>query len=129
MRTPLRYCDRLILGLVLSALFFAASVGGPQAVPAQDEEKVPCAKPYLNRCIPAAARAGAEVEIKGNRFGHEQGTVSFAPGVEAKIVTWEYKRVKVIVPANAESGGVVLTSACGEESNREHFNVELPEPE
>lgn len=125
MKTLSSYHGICIEGLALVGMIFSAAVLTLISAHAQ-EENAPCPKPYINRCIPAAAKAGAQVEIKGNRFGRVQGVVSFAPGIEAKVATWEYKRIAVIVPAGAESGPVTITLPCGERSNQQHFTVVAP---
>lgn len=129
MKTLLRCRERLILSLALAGMLFVAGVAGAKAVVAQEEEQAPCPKPYINRCVPAAAQVGAEVEIKGNRFGSVQGVVSFAPGVDAKIVTWGQKRIAVTVPDGTQSGSVMIVLPCGEKSNPHHFTVVASEQE
>jgi len=92
-----------------------------------EESGEPCPKPYIEILNPKAGKPGQEIEIRGNRLGHEQGSVVFSPGVKAEIIKWEYQRVRVRVPDNAETGLVYVSASCGENSNEEYFTVKRPE--
>jgi hypothetical protein len=129
MQNPLSYYGSLIVGLAAVGMLFTAGVLGPTAAMAQDEEKAPCPTPYIFSTTPRAAKIGDEVAIRGNRFGKEEGVVFFSPGVNAKILSWEYLRISVIVPEGAETGTITITASCGEGSNQKPFTILKSEEE
>jgi hypothetical protein len=49
--------------------------------------------------------------------------------VPARIIAWDYQRVWVEVPDDAETGLIYISSHCGEISNEVHFTVQRPEEE
>ena len=91
--------------------------------PLAQEQKEPCLEPYISNIVPNAAKPGEEVRIIGRRFRHEAGKVTFSPGVEGEIVTWQNRRISVIVPESARSGPVTVSVPCGSVSNEKHFTV------
>jgi hypothetical protein len=114
-----RYGALFILmgGLVLS-LFFPVT-----GFSAMDEESQPCPKPYIFTTTPRAAKAGESVIISGNRFGPTKGTVTFAPGIQAQISEWSYKKIVVTVPEHSRSGPIIVSVPCGEKSKDKYFTV------
>ena len=107
----------LIAGLLLSPLFRLTGFS------ATNEESQPCPKPYIFTTTPRAAKAGEEVIISGNRFGPKQGTVTFAPGIQAQILEWSWKKILVTVPAHSRSGSMIIAVPCGEVSNNKYFTI------
>jgi hypothetical protein len=90
---------------------------------AADEESKPCPKPYIFTTTPRAAKVGEDLIISGNRFGLTQGTVTFAPGIQAQISEWSYKKIVVTVPAHSRSGPIVVSVPCGEKSKDKYFTI------
>lgn len=88
-----------------------------------EETEGPCPKPYIKTIFPRAAKPGAQVKIRGWRFGAEKGEVVFSPEAKAEIVEWTFQRIWVIVPETATSGPVTVRIPCGAESNKEYFTV------
>jgi hypothetical protein len=102
--------------------FLMLILAGPDYTHAQ-EQKEPCLEPYISNIVPNAAKPGEEVRIIGRRFRHETGKVTFSPGVEGQIVSWQNRRISVIVPESARSGPVTVSVPCGSVSNEKHFTV------
>lgn len=115
----------LLLASLIFGLFFNT------ALRAEDQEaEGPCPKPYVKTISPRAAKPLATVKIRGNRFGAEPGAVLFAPGIKGTIVSWSYKRIQVQVPADAQTGPVIVSSSCESTSNEVHITLESSyEPE
>jgi hypothetical protein len=61
--------------------------------------------------------------LRGHRFGSEEGKILFAGNAWGEVVFWRTHRVSVRVPLGATSGLVRVVSACGRASNGEYFNV------
>ena len=78
----------------------------------QDPE-LPCLQ-----SITASSCSGAQVVIKGRNFGASQGdsTVSFNGTAAPEVMSWADGEIRVVVPAGATGGGVVVTVA-GQQSN------------
>jgi hypothetical protein len=89
---------------------------------AADEDK-PCPVPYVDTLLPRAGTPGEKIKIWGNRFGKEQGSVTFSPGVKSPILKWTNKRIWITVPEIAETGPVAVSAFCGELSNKIHFTI------
>jgi len=113
-----------VVMLLLGFVGFALSDAWGQWEHNEEEASDPCPKPYVKTISPKTAAPLDEVKIRGNRFGHEPGSVTFFPGVDAGIISWSYKRIYVKVPEEAQSGDVLVTSSCGDTSNTVHVNVE-----
>lgn len=94
---------------------------------AADEEAQPCPKPYINTISPNAAMPGEEIKIRGNRFGEQQGSVTFHPGMRAQIKEWTHKRILAIVPEHSETGPIFISLPCDEVSNEVHFTAKEAE--
>ena len=105
--------NNFILYSTLIVVLLLFSLSAFKAVYAQEEEK-PCPKPYIKNLWPRAAKPGDEIKIRGNRFGEKQGSVTFAPGVRARILMWTHKRIVVVVPDGVKTGPVFLNVNCGE---------------
>jgi len=88
------------------------------------EQKAPCLEPYISSIMPKAGEPGDKIRIRGRRFRQEKGAVTFSPGAEAKILSWQNSRISVIVPESAQSGPVTVSVPCGSVSNERHFSVE-----
>ena len=85
------------------------------------------ATPTITSLTPASAAVGVSITIKGTSFGSSQGTstVTFH-GTSATPTTWANTSIKVLVPAGATTGNVVVT-VNGVASNGVSFAV-LPTP-
>jgi hypothetical protein len=96
------------------------------------------AGPFVDYTLPAAASAGAEVDIHGKRFcgddsdaADSEGVCATPPqgvvtvgGARATVVLWRHERIAVTVPGAAEVGpGYVVVTVNGVESNAEPFEV------
>ena len=115
-----------MLPIILMGVLLFFSLSGFENISAQEEDK-PCPKPYIKTLSPKAAKPGAEIKIRGSRFGKERGSVTFAPGVKAPIREWTFKRIFVIVPEGAKTGPVFVTAPCGEVSNKDYFTIKTEE--
>jgi RHS repeat-associated protein len=80
--------------------------------------------PAITGLSPSWGAVGDEIEIIGERFG-TGGTVTFASNVNATVMTeWTASRIKVAVPAGAQTGGLQVTvTATGLGSNVVPFTV------
>ncbi len=87
------------------------------------EQKTPCLEPYISSIMPKAGEPGDQVRIRGRRFRQAKGTVTFSPGVEAQILSWQNSRISVVVPESAQSGPVTVSVPCGSVSNEQYFTV------
>jgi hypothetical protein len=83
----------------------------------------PCPKPYIRVISPKAGLPGDRVEIRGRRFGTEQGEVSFSPNVKANVLEWTNSSIWVIVPQSANTGSITVSIPCGSVSNTSYFKV------
>jgi hypothetical protein len=83
----------------------------------------PCPKPYIRVISPKAGLPGDRVEIRGRRFGIEQGEVSFSPNVKANVLEWTNSSIWVIVPQSANTGSITVSIPCGSVSNTSYFKV------
>ncbi len=70
--------------------------------------------PQVDAVTPKRGAAGETVTIEGAGFGARQGRVTFQPGHQAEIQSWQDDRVVVVVPEGAESGPLALATATGE---------------
>lgn len=102
--------------------YSSASRGASSAETAVQIKK-PCPKPYIRITSPSAAKAGEKVEIRGRRFGTEEGKVIFPPDRRAKVVEWTNSKILVIVPHAATTGSVTVSIPCGSVSNKQYFTV------
>jgi hypothetical protein len=94
-----------------------------KSAPAQEESEVmKCSKPYIKRIKPLTALLGVKVVIIGRRFGKDSGSVIFNSNVLGEIVSWENKRIEVIVPEGAITGNVIVVNSCLT-SNTQYFKV------
>jgi len=109
----------LIAVLVTLAFFSVYPINRGKA----QGENVPCPKPYIRVISPKAGLPGDRVEIRGRRFGTEQGEVSFSPNVKANVLEWTNTKIWVIVPRSATSGRIGVSVPCGSVSNTYYFNV------
>ena len=110
-----------VLGIVLLCAFLLPAFAQEEL---EEEAGQPCPKPYIKTISPRTTQPLTEVRIRGSRFGHELGTVTFSPGVTGKIVSWSNKRISVEVPGDAQTGPVTVISSCGAVSNDQYFTVE-----
>ncbi len=115
-----------LLVVIIAAHAFLVSSGSAQE---EEPQAAPCPKPYIKTISPRAVVPLQEVKIRGNRFGNEPGTVTFAFGVNGKIVSWTNKRIFVAVPEGAETGLVTVTSQCGGTSNEHYVEIRQTEEE
>jgi hypothetical protein len=80
---------------------------------------------------PASAAVGVQVVIAGSNLGATAGTVTFTgasgpvPAALALNTTWTAASVKVLVPADAITGDLTLTTAAGRVT-RKAFSVPAP---
>ena len=109
----------LIAVLVTLAFFSVFLINTATA----QEQQAPCPKPYIRVISPKAGLPGDQVEIRGRRFGTEQGEVSFSPNVKANVLEWTNTKIWVIVPRSATSGRIGVSVPCGSVSNTYYFNV------
>ncbi len=81
--------------------------------------------PVIVEMTPSAAKAGTQVVIEGEWFDAAQGasTVTFSDGLQAQVVSWSDKFITCLVPEEAVSGDVVVSTARGT-SNGYPFEVE-----
>ena len=87
------------------------------------EQQAPCPKPYIRVISPKAGLPGDRVEIRGRRFGTEQGEVFFSPNVKAKVLEWTNSSIWVIAPQSANTGSITVSNPCGSVSNTSYFEV------
>jgi hypothetical protein len=80
------------------------------------EAKSPCPRSDIKRVIPGAAKVGDTISLQGWRFGNDSGQVMFPDEVPAQISSWRNNCIDVIVPKEAKSGRISVTSACGAKS-------------
>lgn len=88
---------------------------------AVDKER--CRRPKIKKLLPPQGYYGEPIPIQGRRFGKQPGTVRFAPGVDADIVTWRDKLIETTVPDGAQTGEVQVLSECGKWSKGKPFAV------
>jgi hypothetical protein len=120
----------LIFLLALLACFLLPWLAGQAG-----EEAGLCPKPFIKFISPWVGNPGMQVTIHGERFGAPRGEVIFterinspldlifAHPVKAKIASWTYRRIWVIVPQSAATGPVFVKIHCGAESNTVEFTV------
>lgn len=102
---------------------YSSTSGGVPSTGIPVETKKPCPKPYIRIIVPAVAKPGDKVEIRGRRFGTEEGEVIFSSDRKAKVVEWANTEIWVIVPRTATNGPVTVSVPCGSISNKEYFTV------
>jgi hypothetical protein len=67
----------------------------------------------LTGIMPTGAAGGVPVTLTGTNLGALVGQVEFAGGALGTIVAWSPTTVKVLVPVEASSGALTLTTADG----------------
>ena len=123
MKIIFRKHNSILWSIILLVGFSLYSLSGPKGLYGEEEDK-PCPKPYIDTLLPRAATPGEKIKIRGNRFGKEQGTVTFSPGVESPILKWMNKRIWVTVPQNSATGPVFVATSCGGKmSNKVYFAI------
>jgi hypothetical protein len=94
--------------------------------------------PRIDRVSPAAAPAGAMVEVLGERFCADEagadcardvaGYVTFGlepPQRRGQVVSWTDRRVEVVVPSSSPAGRAdVIVTVDGRSSNAFDFEVQ-----
>lgn len=80
-----------------------------------------CKRPRLTKLKPRKGVPGDEITLNGSRFGAEAGSVTFAPDVNADVVSWSDKSVVVTVPEGVATGKVRVTNQCGKRSKGKKF--------
>jgi len=80
--------------------------------------------PTIYAISPYQGPVGAKVIINGNRFGDDQGEVTFYEGIQAdNIISWSNTTIVVTVPVGAEPGPVTVTTDEGVTSAGVYFRV------
>lgn len=126
MKNRIFYRNSLMVPIILMGVLLFFSLSGFENISAQEDDK-PCPKPYIKTLYPKAAKVGDEIKIRGSRFGKEQGSVTFSPGVRAPVQEWTFKKIFVIVPEGAKTGPVFVKAHCGEMSNEDYFTIKTEE--
>jgi uncharacterized protein YkwD len=94
---------------------FGSRLGGPPSTTSSP------ARPVLTGITPASGPPGSRVALAGRGLGNS-GTVTFAFGRLARILSWSETQVDVEVPDGAVSGDVTIQNAVGV-SNGIRFDV------
>jgi hypothetical protein len=87
-----------------------------------------CAKPSppaIRTISPISSVVGTQVSISGTHFSSKQGVVRFGD-VSAKVISWQTKKIVVIVPSDAITGSITVsvpTHAGRLSSNAVQFKV------
>jgi hypothetical protein len=86
------------------------------------------AKPSIDRLVPDSGPYGTTVSIQGHDFLNTRGDgkVTFNGAEPHNILSWSDTEIKAIVPPEATSGPVVVTTTLGE-SNPVAYTVTLSE--
>lgn len=98
-----------------------------------DDFEVLDANPSITSLTPSRGLAGSSVTISGQRFGSVQGgsTVTFAKQgggrTTATVTTWGNTSITATVPADAQTGNVIVT-LLGYDSNGSNYKVILAPP-
>jgi hypothetical protein len=82
--------------------------------------------PLIKSLSPTSGTIGTEVTIKGKYFGSAQGSVSFNGISVTSYTSWSDTSIECIVPTDATTGPVVVTTAVGA-SNEKNFAVKPPQ--
>ncbi len=78
--------------------------------------------PHVYRISPEAATAGAQVTLRGSRFGNSRGNVLFESNVEGPVSSWTNEKIVCQIPEGAVSGFVTVKTSEGT-SNGVAFSV------
>jgi thermitase len=78
--------------------------------------------PHIYRITPEAATAGAQLTLRGSRFGNSPGKVLFESNVKGPVVSWANQKIVCQVPEGAVSGLVTVKTSEGT-SNGVAFSV------
>lgn len=98
-----------------------------------DDYEVLDANPSISSLSPARGQTASSVTINGARFGNVQGssTVTFAKSgggrTSATVTSWSNTAIVVTVPANAQTGDVIV-NVLGYDSAGSNFKVILAPP-
>jgi subtilisin family serine protease len=100
-----------------------------------DDFEVLDADPQITGLSPARGVAGSSVTVSGLRFGNVQGssTITFAKQgggrtTSAVVTSWSNTQIEADVPADAQSGALIVT-LLGYDSNGSEFKVILTPPD
>jgi hypothetical protein len=116
---------KITIGTALALmLLFTLGFSGI-ALSQEQADKEVCPTPYIKLIKPKLARAGQQITIRGHRFGEQAqvGEVTFSPGIGGTIISWTNSRITVEVPAEAQTGDVVVTNKCGQ-SDKSMLKIE-----
>ena len=84
----------------------------------------PVKLPSIQSLSPQQGSEGAELTIKGEKFGDKSGIVTFYDDIEAEnIISWSNTSIVVVVPIGASQGPVTITTSDGITSNGLYFRV------
>lgn len=114
---------RALSAVLVSLFFFCAAAAVPAGTDEEENSPPPCPKPYIKSITPRAVSAGEAIKIRGSRFGSTPGSVVFASGPDAIIISWSRKRIYAAVPEGTPSGPVTVYSSCGPASNQVHLTI------
>jgi len=106
----------VIVAVTLAACFNACEDQGDPVSPPSSTA------PSITSIVPDSGAVGDTVVINGKNFTSTKGTVKFGSINADTIVLWSDTLIRVKVPANAVTGGVVVT-ANGKLSNSKQFKV------
>ena len=118
----------LILAFAVGTMYSCGGGDGDVILPppeTNDEQQGITNRPIISSINPAVASPGQDVTITGFYFGAEKETSSLVTlgGRQFTIKTWSDQLIEATVPANAESGIVVVT--VGTLSSRSGISAQL----
>ena len=77
----------------------------------------------ITRVVPESGRPGDLIRVDGVGFGEIPGALTMAPGVEPVLVGWEPRAIRFLVPGEAQTGPITITTSGGEVLTVEQFSV------
>jgi hypothetical protein len=95
-------------------------------VGSSNEKNFTVKPPLIKSLSPTSGTIGTPVTIKGKYFGPVQGSVSFNGISVTSYTSWSDTSIECIVPTDATTGPVVVTTAVGA-SNEKNFAVKPPQ--
>lgn len=118
----------LILAIAVGTMYSCGGGGGDVILPppeTNDEQQGITNRPIISSINPAVASPGQDVTITGFYFGTEEEATSLVTigGRQFTIKTWSDQLIEATVPANAESGIIVVT--VGTLSSRSGISAQL----
>ncbi|MEZ5065575.1 MAG: hypothetical protein R3B81_12655 [bacterium] len=122
MRSVARFVAGIGTSVVIAwGMFGCADLGDPITAPPGPAPP----EPAISRILPGRTVVGDTLEVSGARFGIETGEVDFSGAARAvgDVLEWDDTRIRVLVPAGATDGPVVVRNAEGGESPGMMFSV------